>query len=48
MPIITPAFPAQNATHNISSSTKNVILTELEKASIVTDALMQPGAQNDC
>ena len=47
MPIITPAFPAQNATHNISSSTKNVILTELEKASIVTDALVQPGAAQD-
>lgn len=41
MPIITPAFPAQNATHNISESTKKVILTELEKACLVTSALIQ-------
>jgi len=41
MPIITPAFPAQNATHNISESTKKVILTELEKASLITKALVE-------
>jgi len=35
MPIITPAFPAQNTTHNVSDSTKRVMLTEIEKAHII-------------
>jgi poly(A) polymerase len=47
MPIITPAFPAQNITHSISASTKNVILTELEKGRIITEALIAPGASQD-
>lgn len=28
MPIITPAFPAANATHGVSQSTKAALLTE--------------------
>jgi poly(A) polymerase len=36
-PIITPAFPAMNATYNVSMTTRNVMLTEMEKASMITD-----------
>lgn len=31
MPIITPAFPSMNATHNVSHSTKKAMLTEFDK-----------------
>lgn len=41
MPIITPAFPAQNATYNVSESTKFTILTEIEKAKIIVDEIMK-------
>ncbi len=44
MPIITPAFPAQNATHGVSQSTKAALITEYEKAALITDALLAPGA----
>jgi poly(A) polymerase len=40
MPIITPAFPSMNSTYNISASTKHVILTELEKAAMITNELI--------
>ena len=44
MPIITPAFPAQNATHGVSQSTKAALLTEYEKGAMITDALLAPGS----
>lgn len=40
MPIITPAFPSMNSTFNVSQSTKNVMLTEFEKAAMITNELM--------
>lgn len=40
MPIITPAFPSQNATYNVSQSTKRVMLQEFEKGLKITDALL--------
>ena len=40
MPIITPAFPSMNSTYNISPSTKQVILTEFEKAAMITNELI--------
>ncbi|ABN68119.1 Poly(A) polymerase PAPalpha (Polynucleotide adenylyltransferase alpha) [Scheffersomyces stipitis CBS 6054] len=35
MPVITPAYPSMCATHNITSSTQKVILSELEKGAEV-------------
>eukprot|EP01125_Pyxidicula_operculata_P019642 TRINITY_DN712_c0_g1_i3.p1 TRINITY_DN712_c0_g1~~TRINITY_DN712_c0_g1_i3.p1 ORF type:complete len:517 (+),score=80.95 TRINITY_DN712_c0_g1_i3:685-2235(+) len=32
MPIITPAFPSMNTTHNVTESTKTIILRELKRA----------------
>jgi len=41
MPIITPTFPCMNSSHNISTSTKAVILTEIEKGALITEAIIQ-------
>ena len=41
MPIITPAFPSQNATYNVSRSTKNAMLTEFQKGLKITEALLK-------
>ncbi|VBB86726.1 Putative poly(A) polymerase [Podospora comata] len=40
MPIITPAYPAMCATHNINRSSKVVIMQELEKGVQVTEEIM--------
>jgi poly(A) polymerase len=45
MPIITPAFPSMNSSYNISESTKHVILTELEKGALITQAIMEPNSK---
>lgn len=37
MPVITPAYPSMCATHNISDSTKKVILSEFERGIKVTN-----------
>ncbi|SCU94805.1 LADA_0G11430g1_1 [Lachancea dasiensis] len=39
MPVITPAYPSMCATHNISDSTKKVILAELERGAQVTNEI---------
>ncbi|KAJ5450302.1 Poly(A) polymerase pla1 [Penicillium daleae] len=39
MPIITPAYPSMCATHNISMSTKTVILRELQRGGDVVDKI---------
>ena len=41
MPIITPAFPSMNSTYNVSQTTKNVMLTEFEKAAKITNELVK-------
>jgi poly(A) polymerase len=40
MPIITPAFPSMCSTHNVSKSTKTVLLAELTRASKIVDKIM--------
>merc|ERR1740138_325227 len=32
MPIVTPAFPSMNSTHNVTESTKRIILAEFSRA----------------
>lgn len=39
MPIITPAYPSMCATHNISLSTKAIIVRELERGRGITDKI---------
>ncbi|KAL4880209.1 poly(A) polymerase Pap [Aspergillus karnatakaensis] len=39
MPIITPAYPSMCATHNISASTKSVILRELKRGGDLVDKI---------
>ncbi|CDO95956.1 unnamed protein product [Kluyveromyces dobzhanskii CBS 2104] len=39
MPVITPAYPSMCATHNISESTKKVILTELHRGVEITQKI---------
>lgn len=39
MPIITPAYPSMCATHNISQSTKTVILRELQRGGDIVDRI---------
>lgn len=41
MPILTPAYPSMNSTHNVSVSTKNAILTELQKGLQISEALLK-------
>lgn len=37
MPIITPAYPSMNSTHNIGQSTKQIILKEFRRGQQITD-----------
>jgi poly(A) polymerase len=39
-PIITPAFPSMNATYNVSLTTRNIMITEIEKALEITKHIM--------
>ena len=39
MPVITPAYPSMCATHNISLSTKKIILRELTRGGDITDKI---------
>ncbi|KAI4189188.1 MAG: hypothetical protein L6R41_001631 [Letrouitia leprolyta] len=39
MPIITPAYPAMCATHNIGPTTKKIIIQELERGGDITDKI---------
>lgn len=40
MPIITPAYPQQNSTFNVSSSTRRVIIDEFKGGMEITDEIM--------
>ena len=41
MPVLTPSFPCMNSCYNISDSTKEIILTELEKGALITKAICE-------
>lgn len=41
MPIITPAFPCMNSTHNVSETTKRILSEEFARGSIVTEQVEQ-------
>ncbi|KAL4630331.1 poly(A) polymerase alpha-like [Arapaima gigas] len=40
MPIITPAYPQQNSTYNVSASTRTVMIEEFKQGLAVTDEIM--------
>lgn len=40
MPIITPAYPQQNSTYNVSMSTRTVIMEEFKAGLTLTDEIM--------
>jgi len=40
-PIITPAFPSMNSTYNVNATTRNAMLTEMEKAMHITSHIMK-------
>ncbi|XP_053696849.1 poly(A) polymerase type 3-like [Sabethes cyaneus] len=40
MPIITPAYPEQNSTFNVSSSTRQVMIDEFHRGKKITDEIM--------
>jgi poly(A) polymerase len=42
-PIITPAFPSMNSTFNVNQTTRNNMITELEKAMEITKHIMERG-----
>eukprot|EP00927_Polykrikos_kofoidii_P084949 TRINITY_DN9106_c0_g1_i1.p1 TRINITY_DN9106_c0_g1~~TRINITY_DN9106_c0_g1_i1.p1 ORF type:complete len:676 (-),score=125.23 TRINITY_DN9106_c0_g1_i1:95-2122(-) len=41
MPIITPAFPSMNSTHNVSETTKRIIVEEFERGFKMVDQVQQ-------
>ncbi|NXL82980.1 PAPOG polymerase, partial [Alectura lathami] len=41
MPIITPAYPEQNSTYNVSASTRAVMVEELKRGLAVTNEILQ-------
>jgi len=41
MPVLTPAYPAMNSTHNVSHSTKEAMMTEFEKGFKIVEALIK-------
>lgn len=41
MPIITPAYPQQNSTFNVSSSTRTIMVEEFKQGLAITDNILQ-------
>lgn len=40
MPIITPAYPSMCATHNVTESTRTIMVNEFKKASELVERIM--------
>lgn len=47
MPIITPAYPQQNSTFNVSVSTRTIMQEEFQKGLALTEEIMLGTAQWD-
>ncbi|KAM9421351.1 poly(A) polymerase alpha-like isoform 1-T1 [Salvelinus alpinus] len=45
MPIITPAYPQQNSTYNVSASTRAVMVDEFKQGLSITDEILQSKAE---
>ncbi|XP_043929547.1 poly(A) polymerase alpha [Protopterus annectens] len=45
MPIITPAYPQQNSTYNVSISTRMVMVEEFKRGLAITDEILQNKAE---
>lgn len=45
MPIITPAYPQQNSTYNVSVSTRAVMIEEFKQGLAITDEILQNKAE---
>ncbi|KAF7664609.1 hypothetical protein LDENG_00171690 [Lucifuga dentata] len=45
MPIITPAYPQQNSTYNVSASTRAVMVDEFKQGLAITDDILQNKAE---
>ncbi|KTG03057.1 hypothetical protein cypCar_00038459 [Cyprinus carpio] len=41
MPIITPAYPQQNSTYNVSASTRAIMVEEFKRGLAITDEILQ-------
>uniref|UniRef100_A0A8C2IIQ4 Poly(A) polymerase n=1 Tax=Cyprinus carpio TaxID=7962 RepID=A0A8C2IIQ4_CYPCA len=41
MPIITPAYPQQNSTYNVSTSTRAIMVEEFKRGLAITDEILQ-------
>lgn len=46
MPIITPSYPQQNSTFNVTNSTKLILKEEFDNAGKIIDSLMNTGTSN--
>ncbi|XP_073709025.1 poly(A) polymerase alpha isoform X2 [Garra rufa] len=44
MPIITPAYPQQNSTYNVSASTRAIMVEEFKRGLAITDEILQSKA----
>uniref|UniRef100_A0A667YYY4 Poly(A) polymerase n=1 Tax=Myripristis murdjan TaxID=586833 RepID=A0A667YYY4_9TELE len=45
MPIITPAYPQQNSTYNVSASTRAIMVDEFKQGLAITDEILQNKAE---
>ena len=45
MPIITPAYPQQNSTYNVSISTRMVMVEEFKQGLAITDEILLSKAE---